>query len=383
MTTPTIVSRFSGWFAAALVIAAALGAAGCASSAKQRQVIYYRGMPNNVKEFTVNGLEVILRPTGAANHVIAAKLFIKGGVTVLPRGISPAVEDLALDLPPLSGPAEMTKAEYRRVLDRMVTGIIPAAGRDFSTMTLRCVDENFDPSWELFTGVIMRPKIDAQELRNAKERTVLALRNRLVNPESYAQYLVDSAFYHNHPYGRFAQEADIPGIGEQQLLNFYRGLFVKSRLLLVVVGNVDSADLHNKIAATLGKLPEGNYEEPEIPTPQNADSSILIVRPPYGGQQAVTSWVKARYLAPNRGDSLYFPMMRLTSFLNGHLFREIRVERNLSYAPDADVNFGKSSYGEISVSTTLPDSAWRVAKNNVVDLFRTITIGRVACSATA
>ena len=82
----------------------------------------------------------------------------------------------------------------------------------------------------------------------------------------------------------------------------------------------------------------------------------------------------ARYLAPNRGDSLYFPMMRLTSFLAGHMFREVRVERNLSYAPDAEIEYGRSSYGQLTVSTTLPDSTWRVAKGNVVDLFREIVI---------
>lgn len=349
-----------------------IGVVGCAST--KRQVIYYRGAPTNVREFSVNGLHVVLRPASPANHVIAAKLFIRGGIVTLPAGLSPAVEDLAMQLPPLSGPEGMKKEEYRRLIDRMVTGIVPGTERDYSTMTLRCVDENFDPSWDLFTGVIMHPEIDPIELRNVKERTMLALRNRLVNPSSYAEYLVDSAFYYNHPYGRYAQEADIPPIDEKMLLDYYRSLFVKSRLLLVVVGNVDSADLHAKIASSFGTLPQGNYADPVVPEPQNADSAIVIVRPPYGGQPAVTSWVVARYLAPNRDDSLYFPMLRLTSFLNGHLFREIRVTRNLSYAPDADVDFGKSSHGEISISTTLPDSAWRVAKHDVIDLFRTITI---------
>jgi predicted Zn-dependent peptidase len=67
-------------------------------------------------------------------------------------------------------------------------------------------------------------------------------------------------------------------------------------------------------------------------------------------------------------------MMRLTSFLSGSLFREVRIERNLSYAPDADVTYANASYGEISISTTLPDSAWRVAKGEVVDFFRDYVI---------
>lgn len=331
-------------------------------------------VPNDVKEFDVNGIHVIMRPSGPANHVVVAKLFIRGGTSVLPNGVSPAVEDLALQLPALSGPAGTDRAAYQRELQRMVTTIGPAMGRDFSTFTLRCVDETWDRSWELFSGVILNPVIDPIELRNAKDRTVTALRNRQTNPEAYASYLADSAFFHGHPYGRFAQESDIPGIDSEILIKHFKNLFVKSRLLLVVVGNISQADLTKKITTTLAKLPQGSYKEPVIPVPANVGKTSLIVRPPYGGGRVVTNYIVARYAAPSRTDSLYYPMMRLTSFLSGSLFREIRIERNLSYSPDADVEWAGSSYGEIAISTTLPDSAWRVAKNEVVDFFRDYVI---------
>src|SRR5512133_3085411 len=38
--------------------------------------VAYRGAPKDVKQFTVNGVDVILRPADKSNHVIAAKLFI-------------------------------------------------------------------------------------------------------------------------------------------------------------------------------------------------------------------------------------------------------------------------------------------------------------------
>jgi len=331
-------------------------------------------VPNDVKEFDVNGIHVIMRPSGQANHVVVAKLFINGGTSVLPNGVSPAIEDLALQLPALSGPAGTDRAAYQRELQRMVTTIGPAMGRDFSTFTLRCVDETWDRSWDLFSAVIMRPVIDPIELRNAKDRTITALRNRQTNPEAYASYLADSAFFHGHPYGRFAQEADIPALDSATLVKHFKNIFVKARLLLVVVGNISQAYLTKKITTTLAKLPQGSYKEPVIPVPSNAGKTSLIVKPPYGGGRVVTNYIVARYAAPKRTDSLYYPMMRLTSFLSGSLFREIRIERNLSYSPDADVEWAGSSYGQISISTTLPDSAWRVTKNEVVDFFRDYVI---------
>ena len=339
-----------------------------------RAQIVYRGAPTNVSQFNVNGIDVILRPTGKANHVIAAKLFIRGGVTALPAGASPALEELALQVPPLSGPQGMSRAEYRRKIDRMVTGIGPGAGRDFSTMTLRCVDEKFEESWDLFTGVIMRPQFDPIVLRNTIETQLLSVRNRYSNPGAYANFLADSAFFAGHPYGRFDTEEDIKRITPDRLEDHYRKLFVKSRLLLVVVGNVDSADLHRKVAASFAKLPQGNYVEGVLPEPPSASQPQVIVRAPVGAREQVpTNFIIARFLAPNRDDSLYYPMMRLVVFLSGSLFREVRMERNLSYAPDADANFGRTSFGEISMQTTLPDSAWRVTEDQI-DFFRRYVI---------
>jgi predicted Zn-dependent peptidase len=343
-------------------------------SGEQRSAVVYRGAPDNVKQFTVDGIDVILRPTGPVNHVIAAKLFIRGAVTALPEGASPALEELALALPPLSGPAGMSKADYRRKIDRMVTGIVPGAGRDFSTMTLRCVDEKFNESWDLFTGVILHPQFDPVEFRNAIEAQLLSVRNRYSNPGAYASFLADSAFFAGHPYGRFDTEADIKRITVEKLQEHYRNLFVKSRLLLVVVGNVDSADLYHKVATSFAKLPQGSYVDRPLPAPPTVGEPRVIVRAPVGAREQVpTNYIIARFLAPNRDDSLYYPMMRLAVFLSGSLFREVRMERNLSYAPDADANFGKTSYGEISMQTTLPDSAWRVTEGQI-DFFRRYVI---------
>jgi predicted Zn-dependent peptidase len=345
------------------------------AEAQKNPPIAYRGAPQNVKQFEVGGIPVILRPTGPANHVVAAKLFIKGGLAALPAGVSPAVQQLALELPPLSGPQSMDRQAYRRLIDRMVTGIVPSDERDFSTLLLRCVDENFDRSWDLFTGVILQPRFDETELRNAKSRLVSGIRNRLASPESYAEYLADSAFFYGHPYGRLAQEADVAPIDASTLEEYYRKLYVKSRLLLVVVGNIDSADLHRKIAGSLAKLPQGNYVDIDVPQPVNGMTSNLIIRRPLGRTEgSPTTYIVARHLAPNKSDSLYYPMLRLASFVSGSLFREIRIERNLSYAPDADVVFLNSSYGDISMSTTLPDSAWRTAKREVIDFFRDYVI---------
>jgi len=331
-------------------------------------------IPDNVRQFDVDGITVLTRPSGPSNHVVYAKIFIRGGITALRDGVSPAMEELALTVPIASGPLGTDRAKHQREMERTAIGISASTERDYSVLNLRCVDETFTRAWQIYTGIILNPQYDPLELRNAKERMLSLIRNRYVNPESYASYLADSVFFDGHPYGRFVQESELPGITVDLLQAHQRGLFVKSRILLVVVGNVDSAQLHAMVSSTLGRLPQGNYRQATIPIPKNAKVQQILVRRPYGGVAAVTNYLVARYLAPGMDDSLYYPFMRLTSFLSGSLFREVRVQRNLSYAPEADVRFNDVSYGEITISTTLPDSAWRVAKGEVVNFFRNFII---------
>jgi len=327
------------------------------------------GLPD-VKEFSSGGIKVLMRPTAGGQRIITAKLYIKGGISYLKPGITPAIEQMAMIIPFLSGPQGMDKLDYQKTLTKMYAGISGGDGRDFSQVLIRCVDTDFEKVWGYFSDIINNPKFDSVEFRSIKERVINSIENRTASPEAYASFVADSIFYAGHPYGRYPQIKDVEKITVSDLQNHFKNIFQKSRMFLVVVGAVDSTDIYNKVAKTFKDIPVGSYTDIPMPIPKNAEKTSITLLKPEKGRPAPTSYIIARYLAPNRNDSLYYPMMRLTSFLGGSLFREVRVERNLSYAPDSDVEFGKSSYGELSISTTLPDSAWRTAKNFVFDFFK-------------
>ncbi|MGE3801227.1 MAG: M16 family metallopeptidase [Candidatus Kapaibacterium sp.] len=327
-------------------------------------------IPKEIEEFTVDGLKVILRPTGSSFHTVVTKLYIRGGLPALPDGVSPAIEQMALDVPRFSGPAWMERSEFLRERDRMHLGLGASAERDFSTLTLRCVDENFDRAWSLFSGMITEPSFDPIAMENIRERAIIGVRNRSIVPESYAEYLADSVFFYGHPYGRVAEEADFTKITEQDLRDYHKQLFVKSRLFLVVVGNITREEITEKIKASLGTLAQGSYKDPKVAIPKNASHPSLLVQSPWGREDIPTNYLVVRFLGPDHKDKLFYAMERLRSFMGGFLFREIRIERNLSYAPDASTYNHRIGFGDISISTVLPDSAWRVTKSRIIDFFR-------------
>lgn len=327
-------------------------------------------IPDDVEEFEVEGLTVILRKTGSSFHTVFAKLYIRGGLTALPPGVSPAMEQMALDVARFSGPDWMDRRDFQKEVDRLHLGLGATAERDFSTYSLRSVDENFDRAWEIWTGIIMNPSFDPVSMENIRERAITGVRNRRVVPESYAEYLADSIFFHGHPYGRVAEEADFVAITEADLRKYRQSLFVKSRLFLVVVGNISREEITEKIRGTLGKLPKGDYSDPKVPVPANAKRTVLHISPPWGRDDVPTNYLVARHLGPSHDDDLFYAMERLRGFVGGLLFRRIRIERNLSYAPGASTYNHRIGFGDISISTVYPDSAWRVTKGQIINFFR-------------
>lgn len=327
-------------------------------------------IPDDIEEFDIDGLTVILRKTGSSFRTVFAKLYIRGGLPAIPEGVSPAFEQMALDVPRFSGPSSMDRRDFQKEVDRLYIGLGASAERDFSTLSLRSTDEHFDRAWELFTGTIMNPSFDPLSMENIRERAITGVRNRRVVPEAYADFLADSIFFYGHPYGRISEEDDYRAINAENLKAYHNSIFVKSRLFLVVVGNLTKEEISAKIRSTLGTLPMGSFKDPEVPVPAAADRYTVHVSAPWGRADVPTNYLVVRHLAPSHGEKLFYPMERLRAFVGGLLFRRIRIERNLSYAPGASTFNHKIGFGDISISTIYPDSAWRVTRDGILDFFR-------------
>lgn len=358
----------------ALTLLGAILAAGCSGS---RATVNEVGIvPHNVTEMDVNGIHVIHRTCDSANHIIVAKLFLRGGWCSIPSEKSIALEALMLRTAVETGPGRPDGSSdpdgYQRLLDRLATTISASPGRDASNLTLRCIDETFDRSWNLFTGIVTSPAFDSARFEATREEQLVEIRDRGQDPESYADYLADSVFFHGHPYGRVARESEVEAITRSDLAAHARGLLVKSRMVLVVVGNIDSADLRRRVEASIAKLPEGSYVPVEIPRrTANADTTIIVRRPPLGTGSVVTNYMVVRFAAPERNDPDYFVMRQLRSFLSGDIYREIRVKKNLSYTPYATYSPEGVGFGDIVVSTVKPSLVWNIVRDDIIEPYKT------------
>ena len=81
------------------------------------------------------------------------------------------------------------------------------------------------------------------------------------SPDPLVNRLADSLAYVGHPYGfsPTGTESSLRSITLAALRNYQATQMVTSRMLLVVVGNIERARLEPLVQRTLGQLPRGNY----------------------------------------------------------------------------------------------------------------------------
>jgi len=308
----------------------------------------------NVEEFTVNGLKVILKKN-PANEVVVAQLYIRGGALNLTpeiAGIEPLLFDAA-EQGTLKYPKEKINAE----LSRMGTQIGSDVSRDYSVMQMRCVKTHFDLSWDIFSDVILNPVLEPQEVELSREQFLNALRQRQDNPDSYLELLGEAKFYQDHAYALdpLGTEESVSKITVAQMRQYLKDNLLTSKLLLVVVGNVDKAELQTKAAAAFGQLPLGNYQ-PQYPRlVKHAGAKVYTE-----AQELPTNYIAGYFAAPSIRDADYYAMRTAVAVLNDRLFEEVRTKRNLSYAPSADLEDMFANYGKIYVTTVAPDTTIKV-----------------------
>ena len=315
-----------------------------------------------VTEFDVNGLKVLIKRREGSQTVVAG-LFIRGGT----RNITAAnagIEDLMLDAASESS-TSFPRERLRTELARLGTTISSGVNYDYSGLTLASTRANFDRSWEIFTDVALRPTFAPEDVERVRNRLVLSLRDDSDTPDSYVQMLQARVAYAGHPYlndPRGTAES-ISRLTAEDVRRYHKQTLETSRLLLVVVGDLDPQLVRQRIAATFGKLPRGDYRPTPLPELSFPASTVEVTE-----RDLPTNYVQGVFTAPALASPDLYPMRVATSILQNRLFVEIRAKRNLSYAPDAFLWTQGSNLGGVSVSSTDANQSVRIMLNEMARL---------------
>src|SRR5690349_18417271 len=315
-----------------------------------------------VSEFEVNGLKVLLKRR-EGSLTVAAGLFIRGGSSNI-NAQNAGIETLMLSVA-TEASQNFPREKMRAELARMGTVIGSSSNNDYSVLSLATTRMHFDRSWEIFTDVALRPSFTKDDVKLVQERQVVSLSDDTDNPDVYLQRLQERVAYAGHPYlnSTNGTPETVSKLTPQDLRDYHQKLMETSRLLLVIVGDLNTDDIRGLVTASFGKLPRGNYTPK--PMPQLAfDRSTVEVTP----RELPTNYIQGLFTAPSLTSPDIYPMRIASSLLRDRVFEEVRVKRNLSYAPDAFLRTQAANVGGLYVTAVDANQSIRVMLNEITRL---------------
>src|SRR6266542_188506 len=312
--------------------------------------------------FDVAGIRVILRES-PSNNVVAANLYLLGGarqITVQNAGIEPFVLE-ASD----RGTKKYPRNVLRRKMSRLGSEIDLDPSDDWTMFGIRATTEVLDSTWAVFADRIMQPTLNPADVALVKSQFLSGIRQRRDDPDALAEYLADSIAFSGHPYGIpvTGTEESISRLTSEALRTYHDSTFVKSRMLLVVVGDVDSAHVVRLVRATLANLPAGNYRWTPPPRLPEQGSAVVVE-----ARSLPTNYIVGYYSGPLANSPDYQALRIATSVLTGRMFAEIRTRQNLTYDVHAPFVDRAASAGGLYVSTAAPDKTVKLMRAAIKEL---------------
>jgi zinc protease len=352
------------------VVFAAVGAVASFASVRtagaQAHAAVSASADTSTSVFDVGGVHVILR-RNTANDVVAANLYLLGGnqqSTPQTAGTEPFLLWVSE-----RGTKHYSRDAIRAKMAALGSAIVVEPRDDWTMFGFRGTRDTFDSTWAILSDRLINPTLAPEDVEFIRSQVLAGVRQRNDSPDDLVQGLADSLLFAGQPYALQAtgDERSLSSITAADLQKYRATQMVTSRMLLVVVGNIERARLEKLIGPTLGTLPRGNYEWTPPPDPIVRPADVVFVQRPLP-----TNYLLGYYAGPRSTSPDYQALRIATSVLSGRMFTEIRVRRNLTYDVSAPFIERAISSGGLYVTTVYPDSVLGIMRREIGSMQNTL-----------
>jgi len=349
---------------------AALGAIASLSAARsapaQARAAATAIADTSTQVFDAGGVHVILR-RNTANDVVAANLYLLGGTqqfTAQTVGTEPFLLWVSE-----RGTKHYTRDAITAKMAALGSAIVVEPRDDWTMFGFRGTRDTFDSTWAILSDRLINPTLAPADVEFIRAQVLSGVRQRNDSPDDLVQGLADSLLFAGQPYAlpSTGDEKSLATISSADLQKYRSTQMVTSRMLLVVVGNIERSRLEKLIAPTLGTLPRGNYKWTPPPDPIVRPADVMFVQRPLP-----TNYLLGYYPGPRSTSSDYQALRIATSVLSGRLFTEIRVRRNLTYDVSAPFIERAIASGGLYVTTVYPDSVLGIMHREIGKMQNTL-----------
>lgn len=300
-------------------------------------------------EMLIDGVKIIVQPSG--NEIVEIQTIIKGGVQNY-NADKAGIEKLAMTALTECGTMKDDKNSFKNKLDKVSAQVYGNTDMDFASFNMNCIKSDFDIVWPLYVDALTAPRFDEKEFNRIKQDAINGLKAQASNPDyAIGQYARQVAFagknYAKRPEGN---EATVSKLTAAETKAYYKSLLTKSRMLIVIVGEIDKGMLEKQIRSMLSAIPAG---QPFILKKEG----YAPVKTSFNAQKKeyATNYIQAVTGGPLPGTPDYNAFTLAMAIFYDRNFLEIRTNNGLSYAPYSYFDNGLTPSANIGVSTTDPN----------------------------
>jgi zinc protease len=307
-------------------------------------------------DMMVNGVKVIVQPGG--NEIVVIQTVIKGGVQNYSADKA-GIENLAMTALTECGTTADDKNSFKNKLDKVSAQVNGGSGMSYATFTLNCIKSDFETVWPLYTQAMTSPRFDAKEFDRIKQDAINTIRANESNPDNAIDKMAKQTAFAGKPFAINPQGTieTVSKLTAAESKKYWQSVFTRSRMVIVVVADLDRATIEKNVKEFLSKVPAGTPFVPKKQTYTPPANTFKAVE-----RENATNYVQGIASGPIPGTPDYNAYSLAMNIFSSRHFVEIRSKNGLSYAPGAWLTTGNATYSNIYVTTTEPDKYIAVAR---------------------
>jgi len=186
------------------------------------------------------------------------------------------------------GAGDRGAAAFAEAIDSVGGTLSASAEQESISISGEFLSRNADLMVELLTDMLQRPALDRDELSKIRERKINTLLSAKDSDPGRLLPIYGSAFlFGEHPYGNSVggSESSLAAITHADVRNYYEQQIGADRLIIVVSGDFDAADMQAKLDAAFRDWRPAAGEVAEIMVPAAPPGGrVLLVDKPGAAQ---------------------------------------------------------------------------------------------------
>ncbi len=277
-----------------------------------------------------NGLRIVV----FEDHrlpLVSYRLMMRTGDRNDPKGwdgLASAVTSLLTE-----GTRSYSSKQLAEEIEKIGATVSASTSEDFTIIAASALSLYNSEVLRLLEEIVLTPTFPENELDLYKRNAVEHLKFQRSQPGFLAGEQTARLLYGTHPYARITPTAeDIERLSRRPLVDFHAETFVPNISTLIVVGDVNTADIVSDIDSHLGKWQRRDKHEPAFDAlPERSIRTLTIVDRPGSAQSNIV--IANPGIKRNHAD--YFPMLVMNQVLgagaSSRIFMNLREEKGYTY----------------------------------------------------